>query len=65
MTVKEFIKNKDFFMITRDSKILAIKNPGDSIGFRKDCKDTSFLNDEVKNVDIIKGLYADLTGIRI
>lgn len=65
MTVKEFIKNKNNFIITRNGKILGIKNAGDPISFGKDCKDTSFLNDEVKNVDIIKGLYADLTGIRI
>ena len=65
MTVKEFIKNKDNFIITGNGEILAIKNAGDPISFGKGYKDTSFLNDEVKNVDIIKGLYADLTGIRI
>jgi len=65
MTVKEFIKNKDNFIITRNGGILAIKNKGHKINFGKSATGTSFLNEEIRSTDITKGLYADLTGIRI
>lgn len=59
MKVKEFIKDKNNFIITRNREILGIKNDaGSQI-------DTSILSEEIKSIDIIKGLYADVTGIRL
>lgn len=59
MTVKEFIKDKNNFIITRNGEILGIKNDaGSQI-------DVSILSEEIKSIDIIKGLYADITGIRL
>lgn len=65
MKVKEFIRNKDNFIITRNGEILGIKNEGQKIGYGKNTTDTSFLNEEIKSIEIIRGLYADVTGIRI
>lgn len=65
MTVKEFIKNKDNFIITKQGEILGIKNEGHEISFGKGTTDTSFLNEEVGKAETIKGVIEDITVIRI
>jgi len=54
MNVSEAIKNTNNFVITRNGKILAINKVKEELS-----------DIEVKKVQILYGLYADITAVRV
>lgn len=68
MLVKETIKDHKNLIITKNGKILGIRNDFDDVNFGKgtskeDIKNT--LNAEIKEIDIINGIIEDVAGIRL
>ena len=54
MITSEAIRNNNNFIITKDGKILAINSINEKL-----------VNVEVKKIQIVKGIYSDITCIRL
>ncbi len=68
MLVKEVIKDHKNLIITKDGKILGIKNNFSNVNFGKGTskKDIeNILNAEIKEIDTVNGIMEDVTGIRL
>jgi len=63
MTVREVIENVENFIITKNGQVLGIRNGRDE-SFKGIAKD-KLMNQEVKGINMIKGVIADVLGVRL
>ncbi len=64
MKLNEAIKNKDNFLITKDGQILGIKNENCELEFGDNVPE-NILESEIKKIEVIKGMIADITCFRL